>query len=87
MITINMEKARNIKKDKIREEREPLLKQLDTDYIRALEIEDTNLQSAIKSKKQMLRDATIDPSIENAETPEELSAAQPISSIMENNNE
>ena len=56
MITINIDKAKEIKKDRLREERKPLLEQLDIDYMRAMEqgIETTN----IVNEKQRLRDIT-----------------------------
>jgi len=37
MITININKAKEIKKDRLRQERKPLLEQLDVDYMRAME--------------------------------------------------
>jgi hypothetical protein len=56
MITINLNKAKEIKKDKLREERTPLLQAQDVAFQRALETgEDT---SAIVAEKQRLRDIT-----------------------------
>jgi hypothetical protein len=72
MIKVNMAKAREIKKQMIREDREPLLKALDIEFMRAVEINDVNLQAQISAKKQALRDAPQDPLIETAQTPEEL---------------
>ena len=77
MITVDMTKAREIKKDHIREERKPLLEKLDADFMKALENGDTTEQQAVKTKKQALRDATDDPAIEAATTAEELSAVRP----------
>lgn len=56
MITINIDKAKEIKKDRLRQERKPLLEQLDVDYMRAMEqgIETTD----IVNEKQRLRDIT-----------------------------
>jgi len=56
MITINIDKAKEIKKDRLRQERKPLLEQLDVDYMRAMEqrIETTT----IVNEKQRLRDIT-----------------------------
>ena len=65
-ITINMVKARNIWRDKLREERKPLLETLDVQYIRALERGETELIQKIVKKKEFLRDITEDPRIENA---------------------
>ena len=55
-ITINLNKAREIKKDKLREERKPLLEAQDVLYMRAQESgSDT---TAIVTEKQRLRDIT-----------------------------
>lgn len=77
MITVNMTKAREIKKDQLRQERKPLLEQLDIDYMRALESGNTSLQTTIVNKKQRLRDITADSSIASASTPDELKAVRP----------
>lgn len=56
MIKINQDKAIEIAKDKIRVIREPMFKQLDLDFQRALETgSDTSL---IVAEKQRLRDLT-----------------------------
>jgi hypothetical protein len=77
MITVDMIKAREIKRDMIRAERKPLLEKLDVEYMRAQEAGDTALQQEIAAKKQALRDATVDPVIDAATTPDELKAATP----------
>jgi len=77
MISINMAKAIEIKKQKIRQDRRPLLEKLDLEFLRAVESNDINKQTEIAVKKQALRDATIDPVILNAQTPEELKNAVP----------
>lgn len=74
MIKINMDKAREIKKDMIRAERAPELSKLDVEYIRASEAQDTAKMSEIAAKKQALRDATVAPALVNAQTPDELKA-------------
>ena len=67
MIKINNEKAIEITKEKIRAIREPMFKQLDLDFQRALETgSDTSL---IVAEKQRLRDLT---DIANGKTVEEL---------------
>ena len=67
MIVINNEKAIEIAKDKIRAFREPMFKQLDLDFQRALETGlDTTL---IVQEKQRLRDLT---DLANDKTVEEL---------------
>jgi len=77
VITVDMTKAREIKRDMIRAERNPLLEKLDVEYMRAQEAGDTTLQQEIAAKKQALRDATVDPVIDAATTPDELKAATP----------
>ena len=75
MITVNMAKAREVWRSKMRITREPLLAALDTQYQRATEIgADT---SAIVAHKQALRDVTDDPGIEAAQTIQELQAVWP----------
>ena len=77
MIKVNMDKAREIKKDMIRAERSPKLAALDVEFMRAVEAGDTDLQATIAAKKQALRDATDDPAIASATTPDELKAVVP----------
>ena len=56
MIKINVDKAKEIQKDKMRAVRKPLLEKLDVDFVRALELgSDTE---EIKTQKQALRDVT-----------------------------
>jgi len=77
MITINMEKAREIKRDIIRAERNPKLAELDVDYMKASEAQDVAAMVAIAQVKQQLRDCTKDPAIDMAKTPEELKSVRP----------
>lgn len=56
MIKINLDKAKDITKERLREERKPLLEAQDVSFQRALESgADT---SAIVAEKQRLRDVT-----------------------------
>jgi len=75
MITINMEKARNIHREKMRLARAPLLTALDVVFQRALE-QNANT-TVIVTKKQALRDVTSDLAIEAAETIDQLKAVWP----------
>ena len=77
MIKVNMTKAVEIKKDMIRAERAPIMADLDIAFIRAVEAGDKVAQSTIAEQKQALRDATKDPAIAAAKTPEELKAIVP----------
>lgn len=72
MITIDMEKARLIAQDMIREERAKAFEVLDVEYMRASESQDTEKMAEIVAVKQVLRDLPADPRIEAAKTPEEL---------------
>ena len=67
---IDMAKAKEIHKNKIRIARQPLLESLDIEFQKALETSaDT---SAIVAKKQALRDAPADSAIKSASTTDEL---------------
>ena len=71
MITINFDKAKDITKDRLRQERKPKLEALDIQYIQAQESgADT---TDIVSKKQQLRDATTQ--VDAMTTVDELKAA------------
>ena len=70
MITHDMEKARDIWRNKIRINRKPILEQLDIEYIRTLEEEGD--VSTIVEIKQKLRDYPNKPEIDNANSIEEL---------------
>lgn len=74
LVQVNIEKAKEVKKDNLRLEREPLLKQLDVDFIKALEASDSIKQQEISEKKQELRDITKIETLLNATTVEELKA-------------
>jgi hypothetical protein len=56
MIKINLEKAKEIQKEKIREVRNPLLQKLDVDFVKALEVGGDT--ASIVEQKQALRDVT-----------------------------
>ena len=70
-IQVNINKAKEITKDKLREERKPLLESLDVQFQRALETgADT---SDIVAKKQALRNAPA--TVDSMTTVEELKSA------------
>tara|TARA_R100001126_G_scaffold90442_1_gene59675 strand:- start:3122 stop:3472 length:351 start_codon:yes stop_codon:yes gene_type:complete len=80
VIQVNMTKAKDIWREKIREARKEVLEDLDVQYMRALETgADT---SQIIADKQTLRDAPALTSIDAATTPEELTAIQPIPNVI-----
>lgn len=71
-IIIDIDKAKDITKDRLRQERKPLLEAQDVAFQRALEINaDT---SAIVAEKQRLRDITT--LVDTANTVEELKALE-----------
>jgi len=79
VISVNMEKAKDIWRDKIRLAREPELAKLDTAFMKAQETgADT---TAIVAQKQALRDAPSHADIDAATTPDELTAVQPIPNV------
>ena len=72
MITINMDKAKDITKDRLRVEREPLLAAQDVAFQRALESNTDT--AAIIAEKQRLRDIT--KVVDTCSTVEELKSVQ-----------
>jgi hypothetical protein len=56
MIKINIDKAKEIQKNKLREARKSLLEKLDVDFIRALELGGDT--ASIAAQKKALRDVT-----------------------------
>lgn len=75
VISEDMDKAKEIFKDKIREVRAPLLDAEDVTYMKALEADDATAKSASVAKKNALRDATAASDIDNATSISELKAA------------
>jgi hypothetical protein len=76
-ITVNMSKARDLHRDRLRRLRAPKLAALDVAFIRAMETNDSGRLKDIAAQKQALRDVTADPRIDAAATPEALSAVVP----------
>lgn len=79
VISVNMAKAKEIWRDKIRAARVEPLAALDTAYMKALETGANT--SSIIAQKQALRDAPALASIDNATTTDELKAIQPIPDV------
>ena len=71
---VDIAKAREIHKTYIREAREPKLAELDIEYQRADETNDTSKKSEIAAKKQALRDAPADSGIAAASDTDTLKA-------------
>jgi|TARA_R100001129_G_C5175306_1_gene206090 hypothetical protein len=70
MITIDITKAKDVWKSKIREARKPALEKLDVDFIRAQETSGDT--SSIVSNKQTLRD--LPSQVDSAKTTDEIKA-------------
>lgn len=77
-IVVDMSKARDIWRDRVREARSPLLDALDIEYQLADERGDTEEKQAIGARKQALRDAPTNPRIEAALTIEALKDVWPL---------
>ena len=75
VISEDMDAAKVIFKDKIREVRAPLLDAEDVTYMKALEAGDSDAQAASVTKKTALRDAPAASAITNADTIAKLKAA------------
>ena len=58
MIKIDINRALDVHKKQVRTKREILFKDLDVQFMRALEVGNTELAAEIGAKKQALRDAT-----------------------------
>lgn len=74
VVSIDINKAKEIQLNKFRTARIPILKKLDVDFMRAVEVGDTELQKEIAAKKQSLRDIT---NTDLPNTPEEIKSAWP----------
>jgi hypothetical protein len=77
-IDVDIAKAREVWKDKIREARKPLLEALDTEYMRADEMGDVAKKATIAAKKRALRDATKAAGIAAAASVEDLKQVWPL---------
>lgn len=75
VISEDMDKAKEIFKDKIREARTPLLAAEDVTYMKALEADDATAKTASVAKKTALRDATSASSIDDANSIADLKGA------------
>lgn len=74
-VKVNMDKAKPIAQERVRQARKPKLEKMDADWFRAQEKGDSTKANEVANKKQQLRDATEDSRITGATTPEELKAA------------
>jgi hypothetical protein len=83
MFTYNKEKGLEVLKNTIRYKRLKLFPELDTQFIRALETGNTQLQAEVVAKKELLRNLT-DISIDGITSRDELIALWPEDILGEN---
>lgn len=76
-IAHDLDKAREVHRGLLRRVRQPLLNDLDGQYLRALEVGDEAAQQQIAKEKQALRDLPADPAIVAAASVDDLRAAWP----------
>lgn len=76
-VAVDMPRARQIHRDRLREIRKPKLQALDVAWMRALAAKDEAAALEAEAKRQQLRDVTKDALIDAAATPDELKAAIP----------
>ena len=77
IVVIDVEKAKEVWKRRMREARVPLMTKLDADYFVALEQADTAGAKKIAETKKKLRDVTKLPALLNAKTVAEIEAVWP----------
>ena len=82
LVNVNMQKAKQVWRNKIRQDREPFFASLDVDYLKATEAQNVTLKNDIETRKQLLRDAPEDERIESATTPDELKVVDPVTEAM-----
>lgn len=76
-ITVDMSKAKEIWRNKIRDARTDEFKLLDMQYMRADEINDAEAKATVVARKQELRNAPANDAIDAASTIDELIAFWP----------
>jgi hypothetical protein len=77
IVVIDVEKAKEVWKRRMREARASIMTKLDADYFRALETANTSWQTEVAGTKQLLRDVTKLPELLNATSVEEIEAVWP----------
>ena len=71
-VVVNLTKAKEIWKNKLRRARKPILEKLDVEYIKALENEDSSKAKEIVSLKKKLRDVTVSRELTGAKSIESI---------------
>ena len=73
-VKVNLERAKDIHRNRLRAQRAPLLQQLDVDFMRADEMGDMIKKAEVVASKQKLRNLPTHPSIAGASSTSELRA-------------
>ena len=81
VISEDLDTAKEIFRDKIREVRKPLLEAEDVTYMKAMESDDASAKTASVNKKKALRDAPSASAIKNAKTIADLKSAWDTSTL------
>lgn len=77
-VAVDMPRARDVHRMRMRRKRKAAFLDLDAAYQRADEIGDAQAKAEIGKRRQALRDAPAHPDIESAQTPEQLKAVWPL---------
>ena len=77
IVVIDVEKAKEVWRRRMREARAPLMTKLDAEYFRAMEEGDKAKQKEIAATKKLLRDVTSLKELADAKTVEEIEAVWP----------
>ena len=83
VISEDLDTAKEIFRDKIREVRKPLLEAEDVTYMKAMESDDASAKTASVNKKKKLRDAPANSAIDSANTIAKLKSAWDTSTLGE----
>tara|TARA_R100000805_G_scaffold7604_1_gene9116 strand:+ start:130 stop:504 length:375 start_codon:yes stop_codon:yes gene_type:complete len=81
VISEDLDTAKEIFRDKIREVRKPLLEAEDVTYMKAMESDDASAKTASVNKKKKLRDAPANSAIDSANTIAKLKSAWDTSTL------
>ena len=76
-VEVDLTKAKDIWRDKLRKARKPILEQLDVEFMKALESSDSSTIKEIKEKKQELRDITQHSTLKSAKSLDKIKSFWP----------
>ena len=78
MITVNMDKAKQVHLSRMRAARDVVFKQVDADRAIAVDNSDQGALASVKARAAELRDVTKHPDLLAAKTPDDLKAVWPV---------